>query len=428
MGDEMFRLKDRHGADACLGMTHEEVFTTLATELRSLPPAAADLVPDPDEVPGRAAPEVGPVARARVRDEGFVLVRHGSSRASTARSSITSTRTAESSSAAASRRSRCRRRRARWAAANRSSSWSRPTRARTGSPRAAPAATRANVEKATSLAAGRGRSRRACAAPEKFATPGVRTIDDLARMRGRRSGRAPDQDARLRARRRDHAGVVARRPPARGPEAARRHGRARRAARARGRDPRRARRGCGQPRRGRREGRAHPRRRGAARAARDDDRRERGRLPPAQRRRRARHRGRVNGSTCALVTAGEACPLCEGKLAVRKTIEVGHIFKLGTQYSETLGASVQAEDGKNVPDRDGLLRHRRRASAGSDRRAAPRRERHHLAGERRALRGGGDRAQPEGGRDERGGRAPLRRARQARASTRSSTTATSDPA
>ncbi|NJM41140.1 MAG: proline--tRNA ligase [Anaerolineae bacterium] len=31
----MFRLKDRHGADACLGMTHEEVFTTLAKELRS---------------------------------------------------------------------------------------------------------------------------------------------------------------------------------------------------------------------------------------------------------------------------------------------------------------------------------------------------------------------------------------------------------
>jgi prolyl-tRNA synthetase len=41
--------------------------------------------------------------------------------------------------------------------------------------------------------------------------------------------------------------------------------------------------------------------------------------------------------------------MCESKLAVRKTVEVGHIFKLGTRYSETLGASVQAEDGKNVP-------------------------------------------------------------------------------
>ena len=41
--------------------------------------------------------------------------------------------------------------------------------------------------------------------------------------------------------------------------------------------------------------------------------------------------------------------MCEAKLAVRKAVEVGHIFKLGTKYSEALGAGVQAEDGKNVP-------------------------------------------------------------------------------
>jgi prolyl-tRNA synthetase len=35
MGDEMFRLKDRKGADVVLGMTHEEIFTTLAAELSS---------------------------------------------------------------------------------------------------------------------------------------------------------------------------------------------------------------------------------------------------------------------------------------------------------------------------------------------------------------------------------------------------------
>ncbi|MBC7797833.1 MAG: proline--tRNA ligase, partial [Pyrinomonadaceae bacterium] len=36
MGDNMFRLKDRKGADLCLGMTHEEVFTAIArNELRS---------------------------------------------------------------------------------------------------------------------------------------------------------------------------------------------------------------------------------------------------------------------------------------------------------------------------------------------------------------------------------------------------------
>src|ERR1017187_291566 len=35
MGDEMFRLKDRRGADMALGMTHEEIVSTLATELSS---------------------------------------------------------------------------------------------------------------------------------------------------------------------------------------------------------------------------------------------------------------------------------------------------------------------------------------------------------------------------------------------------------
>ena len=36
MGDNMFRLKDRKGADFCLGMTHEEIMTTIArSELRS---------------------------------------------------------------------------------------------------------------------------------------------------------------------------------------------------------------------------------------------------------------------------------------------------------------------------------------------------------------------------------------------------------
>ncbi len=36
MGDNMFRLKDRKGADLCLGMTHEEIVTSIArSELRS---------------------------------------------------------------------------------------------------------------------------------------------------------------------------------------------------------------------------------------------------------------------------------------------------------------------------------------------------------------------------------------------------------
>jgi len=31
MGENMFRLKDRKGADLCLGMTHEEIMTTMAS-------------------------------------------------------------------------------------------------------------------------------------------------------------------------------------------------------------------------------------------------------------------------------------------------------------------------------------------------------------------------------------------------------------
>ncbi len=49
------------------------------------------------------------------------------------------------------------------------------------------------------------------------------------------------------------------------------------------------------------------------------------------------------------VREGEPCPLCEAPLQVRKTAEVGHIFKLGTRYSETLGARVLDEQGRQVP-------------------------------------------------------------------------------
>lgn len=49
------------------------------------------------------------------------------------------------------------------------------------------------------------------------------------------------------------------------------------------------------------------------------------------------------------VTEGEACPSCEAPLAVRKTIEAGHIFKLGTRYSEIMGASVSRESGEPAP-------------------------------------------------------------------------------
>ena len=35
---------------------------------------------------------------------------------------------------------------------------------------------------------------------------------------------------------------------------------------------------------------------------------------------------------------GDPCPRCSGQLALRHAIEIGHVFKLGTKYSEALGA------------------------------------------------------------------------------------------
>jgi len=40
------------------------------------------------------------------------------------------------------------------------------------------------------------------------------------------------------------------------------------------------------------------------------------------------------------VETGEACPGCGAALSIDRVIEVGHIFKLGTKYTEALGASV----------------------------------------------------------------------------------------
>lgn len=47
------------------------------------------------------------------------------------------------------------------------------------------------------------------------------------------------------------------------------------------------------------------------------------------------------------VVAGDACPRCEsGSMEMWRGIEVGHVFKLGTRYSEKLGASYLDADGK----------------------------------------------------------------------------------
>ena len=49
------------------------------------------------------------------------------------------------------------------------------------------------------------------------------------------------------------------------------------------------------------------------------------------------------------VKAGEGCPNCDGTLDVFKAVEIGHIFKLGTKYSDSMGARVLLADGSEVP-------------------------------------------------------------------------------
>jgi prolyl-tRNA synthetase len=46
---------------------------------------------------------------------------------------------------------------------------------------------------------------------------------------------------------------------------------------------------------------------------------------------------------------GDACPKCGGRLRFQVAVEVGHIFKLETRYTEPLGARFLDEDGQEKP-------------------------------------------------------------------------------
>ncbi len=48
------------------------------------------------------------------------------------------------------------------------------------------------------------------------------------------------------------------------------------------------------------------------------------------------------------VNEGEMCALCGGPLRIGKAVEIGHIFKLGYKYSRSLGASVLNREGKET--------------------------------------------------------------------------------
>ena len=50
-----------------------------------------------------------------------------------------------------------------------------------------------------------------------------------------------------------------------------------------------------------------------------------------------------------LVEEGDRCPRCPGSMRFSRGIEVGHVFRLGTKYSEALSATYLDRGGKEKP-------------------------------------------------------------------------------
>lgn len=59
--------------------------------------------------------------------------------------------------------------------------------------------------------------------------------------------------------------------------------------------------------------------------------------------------GDVRVETIRFITAEDCCPKCGGMIELKKGIEVGQVFKLGTKYSEKLGCTYLDRDGKTHP-------------------------------------------------------------------------------
>ena len=225
----------------------------------------------------------------------------------------------------------------------------------------------------------------ALAAPARFDTPGVRTIEDLATGYDAPADRqiktlvyVLDGALTLVLLRGDHAleeqklidATGARRGPA---------GRGRR-------DLRRARRAPGLARLGRRRRPADHRRPGPAGPVRHGNRRQHRQRAPARRRRRPRRQrrqlggpagGRGGGGVRQLRAAAHGHQGHRGRPHLQARLQV-----LRGPRHQRLRPRRQAGQADH-----GLLRHRRRARDGDLRRGPPRREGHRLAGQRRALRG-----------------------------------------
>jgi prolyl-tRNA synthetase len=346
MGEELFRLRDRRGADMCLGMTHEEVFASIAAEVRSY----------------RSLPQIWYQLQTKFRDEprpksGLLRVREFVMKDSY---SLDLDRAGLDRSFQlhfdAYRRifERCGLAPLAVEASSGSMGGSESIEFMVASDAGedwvascGACGYAANLEKATSqlpeVADGAG-----LAAPEPFPTPGVRTIEDLARF----AGGAPaerqiktlvyvlDGTTCLVLLRGDHALSEQKLRDGTG------------AVQARPAQPEEIRAALGAS-----AGSlgavgvtgirivadlALEGRRDMITGANRDDFHLRGVDV-------ARDVGVGAWLDLREVRAGEACPSCASPLGVAKTIEVGHIFKLGTRYSEAMGAQVQDEQGASHP-------------------------------------------------------------------------------
>ena len=344
MGEELFRVRDRKGADLALGMTHEEVFTTLALELRSY----------------RDLPQIWYQFQTKFRDEprpkgGLLRVREF-----TMKDSYSFDLDAEGLD-----RSFDLHRQAYVRSFERLGIPAIPVQASSGQMggsasvefvcpseagedlvvRCPACGYAANVEKATA-AVPEVADGPAPAAPEPFPTPGARTIEDLATDFGAPADRQVktlvyviDGRPTLVLLRGDHSLVEQKLFDATG------------AAAVRPAHPDEVREALG----------ASP---GSLGAVGVDD------LPVVADRALRGRRELFTGANVddvhlrgvdvdrdirvgrwadlREVTAGEPCPVCGRALEVLRAIEVGHIFKLGDAYSQALGLSVLGPDGRAV--------------------------------------------------------------------------------
>jgi prolyl-tRNA synthetase len=346
MGEEMFRLVDRKGADVALGMTHEEVFATLAGELRSY----------------RELPQIWYQIQTKFRDEprpksGVLRVREFTMKDSYSLDADAGGLDQSFQRHFEAYRKIFRRCGVETLAVEASSgsmggseSIEFMVESDAGEDLVASCARcgyAANVEKATSRLP-EAHDGPGPPAPEKFPTPGVRTIEDLARFEG---GAPADRQIKTLVYRVDDTIVLV---LLRGDHALSEQKLLdqveARELRPAGEAEIRAALGAGPGSLGAVgvagitviADFALDGRRDMTTGANQDDHHLRGvdveRDVPVK-----------YWLDLREVRDGEGCPACGEPLRVVKAIEVGHIFKLGTRYSEALGAQVQGEDGSSRP-------------------------------------------------------------------------------